>query len=65
MTLCDAQGPWGASWGPNDRIVFGQGAEGIWQVSAAGGTKETRFAQQRAEKPLRRREFSSKACAHP
>ncbi|MDA2924229.1 protein kinase [Acidobacteria bacterium AH-259-L09] len=40
VTLCDAQIPWGVSWGPNDTIVFGQGPEGIWQVSAAGGTKE-------------------------
>ncbi|MDA2923935.1 serine/threonine-protein kinase [Acidobacteria bacterium AH-259-L09] len=40
VTLCDAPIPFGASWGPNDRIVFGQGPEGIWQVPSAGGTKE-------------------------
>ncbi|MDA2928155.1 hypothetical protein MYX78_13175, partial [Acidobacteria bacterium AH-259-G07] len=40
VALCDAENPWGASWGPNDTIVFGQGSQGIWQVSAAGGTKE-------------------------
>ena len=38
VALCDAQNPYGASWGANDRIVFDQ--EGIWQISAAGGRKE-------------------------
>jgi serine/threonine-protein kinase len=40
VKLCDAVNPWGASWGADDRIVFGQGAEGIFQVSANGGEKE-------------------------
>ena len=31
---------WGASWGDDDTILFGQGAEGIWRVSGAGGTAE-------------------------
>jgi serine/threonine-protein kinase len=30
----------GASWGTDDTIVFGQGQDGIWRVSAAGGTPE-------------------------
>ena len=25
VTLCDAENPYGASWGPEDKIVFGQG----------------------------------------
>ncbi|MDA2924712.1 serine/threonine-protein kinase, partial [Acidobacteria bacterium AH-259-L09] len=40
VTLCDARNPYGASWEPNDTMVFGQGPEGIFQVSSTGGTKE-------------------------
>ena len=40
VTLCEAENPSGASWGADDRIVFGQVAEGIFQVSANGGEKE-------------------------
>ena len=40
VTLCDTTNPFGASWGPDDTIVFGQGAGGIFQVSVAGGTPE-------------------------
>ncbi len=40
MVLCDVGNFQGASWGPDDRIVFGLGAEGIWQVSADGGRPE-------------------------
>ena len=36
-TLCDAQIPWGASW-EGDRIVFGEGPQGIFEVAATGGT---------------------------
>jgi Tol biopolymer transport system component len=36
-TLCDAQYPTGANW-MGDRIVYGQGARGIFEESAAGGT---------------------------
>ncbi len=39
-TLCEAGNPYGASWGVDDRIVFGQGSDGIFGVPAAGGTKE-------------------------
>ena len=40
VTLCDAANPFGASWGADDRVVFGQGPQGIFQVSANGGAKE-------------------------
>ena len=40
VMLCEAGRPWGASWGADDRIVFGQGAQGIFQVPANGGEKE-------------------------
>ncbi len=40
VTLGDAQNLLGASWGADDRIVFGKGPEGIQRVSAAGGTPE-------------------------
>ena len=39
MTLCDARGPSGASWGSDDIIVYSQ-TEGIMRVSANGGTPE-------------------------
>ena len=40
VTLGDAQNPWGASWGADDMILYGQGPEGIWRVSGTGGTPE-------------------------
>ena len=42
VTLCDVPGPrMGASWGPDDTIVFAYtGAPGLMKVSAAGGVAE-------------------------
>ena len=41
MILCDAPQPRGASWGPNDTIVFAPtSSSGLSQVSAAGGTPQ-------------------------
>ena len=40
VTLGDAQNPWGASWGADDMILYGQGSEGIWRVPGTGGTPE-------------------------
>jgi serine/threonine-protein kinase len=40
VTLCEAASPFGASWGQDDTIVFGQGEQGIWKTSATGGTPE-------------------------
>jgi len=40
VTLCEADNPYGANWGTDDIIVFGQGARGLWQVPGAGGTKQ-------------------------
>ena len=37
VVLCAALNPWGASWGANGTILFGQGSQGISQVSASGG----------------------------
>ena len=37
VTLTDAEPPSGASWGPDDTIVYGQ-SDGIWRISANGGT---------------------------
>ena len=39
VMLCDATNPFGASWGSDDSIVFGQ-PQGIMMVSANGGTPE-------------------------
>ena len=41
LTLCDVPDtPHGTSWMTGDTIIFGRGLEGIWQVSAAGGTAQ-------------------------
>ena len=36
--------PFGASWGPDDTIWFGQGPQGISQVPGTGGTPEVVFS---------------------
>ena len=40
LTLCDADLPWGASWGSDDAIVYQQGTGAILRISTAGGTPE-------------------------
>ena len=40
VTLAKTVNPWGANWGDDDRIVYGQGPEGIWRIPAQGGTPE-------------------------
>ena len=40
VRLCDAEGLFGARWGADDTIVFGQRGAGIMQVSTDGGTPE-------------------------
>jgi Tol biopolymer transport system component len=41
MTICDAPQGRGASWGPDDTILFGiPGNAGLWRVSAKGGKAE-------------------------
>jgi Tol biopolymer transport system component len=40
VTICEASRPFGMSW-HGDTIVFGQGGDGIKQVSASGGKPET------------------------
>jgi len=38
ITLCDAENPWGASWGPDDAILFApDGGSGLSRVSTSGG----------------------------
>ena len=39
VALGDADNPYGASWGADDTIVFGQ-TDGIWRVPGTGGTPE-------------------------
>ena len=48
VTLCDAVQPFGASWGTDDMILFGQ-QDGIWQVSGAGGTPVQLIAMEEGE----------------
>ena len=40
VSLSDARSPFGASWAPDDTIVFGQRFGGILRVSADGGAPE-------------------------
>jgi eukaryotic-like serine/threonine-protein kinase len=40
ITVCLVADPWGASWGTDGTIVYGQGTKGIWRVPALGGTPE-------------------------
>jgi Tol biopolymer transport system component len=39
-TICQASGILGASWSPDDEIVFGAGQQGVMRVSARGGTPQ-------------------------
>ena len=38
--ITKAVNPWGASWGDDDMIYYGQGPGGIWRVPAGGGTPQ-------------------------
>ena len=44
VTLCNAATPWGANWGADGTILYGQGSRGIWRVSGQGGTPERLIA---------------------
>ena len=48
VTLCEADQPFGASWGPDDTILFGQ-QDGIWQVPATSGAPERLIALEEGE----------------
>src|SRR5262249_46639829 len=41
VPIADVSNPFGASWGPDDQILLGQGDQGIVRVSANGGRPET------------------------
>ena len=49
ITLAEIGDVWGANWGADDTILFGRGAEGIWQVSGTGGTPEQLIAVEDGE----------------
>ena len=49
ITLCEANQPWGASWGADDTILLGRGPDGIWQVPGTGGTPERLIAVEEGE----------------
>ena len=38
--ITKAVNPWGASWGDDDVIYYGQGPGGVWRVPAGGGKPE-------------------------
>jgi serine/threonine-protein kinase len=49
-TLCDASNAFGASWGPDDTIVFNPlTAEGLWRVPASGGVPQRLSVPRRSE----------------
>ena len=39
--ICETPAMFGASWGSDDTIVFARNVEGLWRVSAAGGTPQS------------------------
>ena len=39
-TMCEIPAMFGASWGANNAIIFSRAQEGLWRVSADGGTPE-------------------------
>jgi len=41
LTICETSPVRGASWGPNGNIVFDTSGEGLYRVSAAGGTPKS------------------------
>ena len=48
VTLCEADQPFGASWGPDDTMLFGQ-QDGIWQVPGTSGAPERLIALEEGE----------------
>jgi len=48
VTLCEVDAPFGASWGPDDTILFGQ-TDGIWKVPGTSGTPERLIALEEGE----------------
>ena len=40
MAICEIPIMFGASWGSDDTIIFARNFEGLWRVSASGGTPE-------------------------
>ena len=44
VKIGDAPTIFGASWGADNRVVFGRGSEGIWSVSGDGGEPEQQLA---------------------
>jgi eukaryotic-like serine/threonine-protein kinase len=49
VTITKAVNPWGASWGDDGTIYYGQGPDGIWRVPASGGTGERLIAVKEGE----------------
>jgi len=49
VTLCELGAPFGASWGDDNMILYGQGPEGIWRVPATGGAPEQVIAVEEGE----------------
>jgi serine/threonine-protein kinase len=49
VTLTKAVNPWGARWGDDNVIYYGQGPNGIWRVPAEGGKAERVVAVQAGE----------------
>ncbi len=50
VTLGDAANPFGASWGADDMILYGQGSDGIWRVPGTSGTPEVVITMEEGER---------------
>ena len=49
VAIADAQNPWGASWGADGIVRYGQASGGIWQVPASGGAPSQLLAVKEGE----------------
>jgi serine/threonine-protein kinase len=49
IAIGPAANPFGASWGMDDVIVYGQGARGLWRMPSSGGTPEPLVAVEPGE----------------
>jgi serine/threonine-protein kinase len=52
-TICETLEMYGASWGADDTIIFSRQTEGLWRVSAAGGTAQVVAKPDRKQGELR------------
>ena len=47
VTLTKAVNPWGATWGADNMILYGQGPQGIWRIPATGNPRRNKSSRSR------------------